>query len=102
MITTAPASTVAALNDAIASKAPKTYMENVLMSVVDDILGFAPRECLKCEDGLIESIVPGSESKTETSACSCPRGRERQAEHDGDLESLGADKYGEQQRGRHP
>lgn len=26
--------------------------------------------CLKCEDGLIESIVPGSASKTETSFCS--------------------------------
>jgi len=39
-------------------------------------------ECLKCEDGIIESLVSGSASKTEHSLCTCPRGRERLEEYE--------------------
>ena len=47
---------------------------------VDDLDAMA--ECTKCEDGLIESLVPGSESKTEIHPCTCPRGQERKEERE--------------------
>ena len=54
-----------------------------LVKLCRDIL-MAPycADCPKCEDGVIESLVTGSASKTEFSFCSCPRGRERLEEYE--------------------
>lgn len=80
--------------------------------LIDDLLAIeatndievlpAREECTLCENGVLEYIVPGSESKTENSFCSCAAGRARQEEHDDALESKGADKAEEQRLGEHP
>ena len=57
-----------------------------------DEAGAMAAECRQCEDGLIESIVAGSASKTEYSYCSCAAGRAAQATHDDALEAKGEER----------
>lgn len=56
------------------------------------VAGHTAPECDKCENGVIESLVPGSASKTEHSFCSCSAGQALKAENDDALEAKGEER----------